>query len=112
MIYAFRGEFQPIHFHETTLSLHVNLVENFLVQVHHPTLLEGRFLHRQLQDFLWDIAPSNGFPVIAFDQDSAESEVKFEYDDFTGTLSNNKFLASKFYQEDSGTLADESLVFQ
>jgi len=105
-----QGKTESINFHETALSVHVDLKENFEVPPQTPTVLESRLLHRQLQDFAWDIAPSDGFPTIAFDSESSQSEVKFEYV-YAGTLSENKFLQPTIFQEDCITPADSSLAF-
>jgi hypothetical protein len=65
---------------------------------------------RQLADFNWDIMPEDGFPSIAFDDTNEESEVIFKYN-FTGTLSDSKFLGVTLYQSDCVTAPDASLAF-
>jgi hypothetical protein len=65
---------------------------------------------RQLGDFDWDIEPEDGFPSIAFDDANEESEVIFKYN-FTGTLSDRKFLGVTLYQNDCITAPDASLAF-
>jgi hypothetical protein len=66
---------------------------------------------RQLAgDFNWDIQPEDGFPSIAFDDTNEDSEVIFKYN-FTGTLTDRKFLDVKLYKNDCITAADASLAF-
>jgi hypothetical protein len=65
---------------------------------------------RQLGDFDWDITPEDGYPVIAFDDTNEDSEVVFKYN-FTGNLTDNKFLEVKLFQNDCSTAADASLAF-
>ena len=66
---------------------------------------------RQLAgDFDWDIQPEDGFPSIAFDDTNEDSEVIFKYN-FTGTLTDRKFLDVKLYKNDCVTAADASLAF-
>jgi hypothetical protein len=66
---------------------------------------------RQLAgDFTWDIEPEDGFPIIGFNNNTEESEVAFKYN-FTGTLSDRKYLDVKLYQNDCVSAADVSLKF-
>jgi hypothetical protein len=66
---------------------------------------------RQLAgDFDWDIQPEDGYPSIAFDDTNEDSEVIFKYN-FTGTLTDRKFLDVKLYKNDCVTAADASLAF-
>jgi hypothetical protein len=66
---------------------------------------------RQLAgDFDWDIQPEDGYPSIAFDDTNEDSEVVFKYN-FTGTLTDRKFLDVKLYKNDCITAADASLAF-
>jgi hypothetical protein len=68
-------------------------------------------MDRQLAgDFEWDIQPEDGFPTIAFDDTNEESEVIFKYN-FTGTLTDTKFLEVKLYQNDCVQASDASLAF-
>jgi hypothetical protein len=61
-------------------------------------------------DFDWDIQPEDGYPSIAFDDTNEDSEVIFKYN-FTGTLTDRKFLDVKLYKNDCITAADASLAF-
>jgi hypothetical protein len=66
---------------------------------------------RQLAgDFNWDIQPEDGYPSIAFDDANEESEVVFKYN-FTGTLTDRKFLDVKLYGNDCVSASDASLAF-
>jgi hypothetical protein len=65
---------------------------------------------RQLGDFDWDVQPEDGYPVIALDDANGDSEVVFKYN-YTGTLSPNKYLDVKLFQNDCSTAADASLAF-
>jgi hypothetical protein len=66
---------------------------------------------RQLAgDFDWDIMPEDGYPSIAFDDTNEDSEVIFKYN-FTGALTDRKFLDVKLYKNDCITAADASLAF-
>jgi hypothetical protein len=58
----------------------------------------------------WDIEPEDGYPSIAFDDANEESEVIFKYN-FTGTLSDRKFLGVTLYQNDCVSAPDASLAF-
>jgi len=62
------------------------------------------------QDFSWDIKSVQDYPIIGFNSESANSEVEFKYN-YTGILSDNKFLETKLYRDDCVTPADESLAF-
>jgi hypothetical protein len=71
----------------------------------------GNDMARQLAgDFDWDIQPEDGYPSIAFDDTNEDSEVIFKYN-FTGTLTDRKFLDVKLYKNDCVTAADASLAF-
>jgi hypothetical protein len=66
---------------------------------------------RQLAgDFDWDIQPEDGFPSINFDDTNEDSEVIFKYN-FTGTLTDRKFLGVKLFRNDCVTAPDASLAF-
>ena len=65
---------------------------------------------RQLGDFDWDVQPEDGYPVIALDDANGDNEVVFKYN-YTGTLSPNKYLDVKLFQNDCSTAADASLAF-
>jgi hypothetical protein len=66
---------------------------------------------RQLAgDFAWDIMPEDGYPSIAFNDTNKNSEVIFKYN-FTGTLTDSKFLNVKLLRNDCLTAADASLAF-
>jgi hypothetical protein len=66
---------------------------------------------RQLAgDFNWDIQPEDGYPSIAIDDENEESEVIFKYN-FTGTLTDRKFLDVKLYRNDCVSASDASLAF-
>jgi hypothetical protein len=65
---------------------------------------------RQLGDFEWEITPEDGYPSIAFDDANEESEVIFKYN-FTGNLSDRKYLDVRLYQNDCITASDASLAF-
>jgi uncharacterized protein (UPF0297 family) len=68
-------------------------------------------LTRQLAgDFDWNIQSDDGFPIIAFNDNTKDSEVVFKYN-ITGTLSDRKILTATLYQSDCITAADKSLVF-
>jgi hypothetical protein len=69
---------------------------------------ESADMARKLADFDWDIQSEDGFPVIAFNADTEESEVVFKYN-FTGTISSTKFLDATIYQNDCTTSGDDSL---
>jgi len=60
------------------------------------------------ENFAWEIEPEDGYPIIAFDQGNADSEIVFRYN-FTGTLSAQKYLTSAIYEDDCTTEADASL---
>jgi hypothetical protein len=68
-------------------------------------------MDRQLADFNWDIAPEDGYPIIGFSNSTEEGEVVFKYN-FTGTLSDQKYLDVKLYQNDCVSAADQSLAFK
>jgi hypothetical protein len=71
----------------------------------------GNVIARQFAgDFAWDIQPEDGYPIIAFDDTNEDSEVLFKYN-FTGTLTDRKFLDVKLYKNDCVTVADASLAF-
>jgi hypothetical protein len=73
--------------------------------------LESADMARQLAgDFDWQIQPEDGFPVIAFNGATEESEVVFKYN-FTGIITTTKFLEVNLYQNDCTTDADGSLTF-
>jgi len=74
------------------------------------TLVTLAALANAQADFAWGVASKKDYPIFVFDNDSTESEVEFKYD-FEGTLSENKFLESKLYQNDCITPADASLAF-
>jgi hypothetical protein len=61
-------------------------------------------------DFNWDIQPEDGYPSIAFDDANEESEIIFKYN-FTGTLTDRKFLDVKLYRNDCVSASDASLAF-
>jgi hypothetical protein len=63
--------------------------------------LSSSSISRELagDDFQWDIEPEDGFPIIAFNNTTEDSEVFFKYN-FTGTLSDSKFFAIKLYESD------------
>jgi hypothetical protein len=61
-------------------------------------------------DFLWDIQSEDGFPSIAINDANENSEVIFKYN-FTGNLTESKYLDVKLYQNDCITVADTSLAF-
>jgi hypothetical protein len=61
-------------------------------------------------DFDWDIQAKAGYPSIAFDDTNEDCEVIFKYN-FTGTLTDRKFLDVKLYMNDCVTAADASLAF-
>jgi hypothetical protein len=67
-------------------------------------------MDRQLGDLSWDIQPEDGYPIIGFNNNTEESEVAFKYN-FTGTLSDRKFLDAKLYQNDCVSASDASLAF-
>ncbi len=75
-----------------------------------PESANSNEVARNLGDFDWDIMPEDGFPSIAFDDANEESEVIFKYN-FTGTLTDRKFLDVKLYKNDCVTAADASLAF-
>lgn len=69
------------------------------------------FADRMLQgDFEWDITPEYGYPTIAFDEANDENEVVFKYN-FTGAISQSKYLAVGLFQADCNQTADASLNF-
>jgi hypothetical protein len=71
----------------------------------------GNAMARQLAgDFDWGIQPEDGYPSIAFDDTNEGSEVIFKYN-YTGTLTDTKFLEVKLYTNDCLTAADASLAF-
>jgi hypothetical protein len=71
----------------------------------------GNDMSRQLAgDFDWDIQPEDGFPSISFDDTNEDSEVIFKYN-FTGTLTDRKFLDVKLFRNDCVTASDASLAF-
>jgi hypothetical protein len=64
-------------------------------------------------DFEWDIQPEEGYPSINFDDTNdtnKDSDVAFKFN-FTGTLTDRKFLDVKLYKNDCVTAADDSLAF-
>jgi hypothetical protein len=61
-------------------------------------------------DFDWDIQPEDGYPSISFDDTNEESEVIFKYN-FTGTLTDRKFLDVKLFKNDCVSASDASLAF-
>jgi hypothetical protein len=65
---------------------------------------------RQMADFNWDIEPREGFPVIAFNDSTEDSEVVFMYD-YTGTLTAAKNISLELFKYDCVTPADSSLAF-
>jgi hypothetical protein len=71
---------------------------------------ESTDMARQLGDFDWAIQPEDGFPVIAFNGTTEDSEVVFKYN-FTGIITASKFLEVNLYQNDCITDADGSLTF-
>ena len=75
-----------------------------------PESANSNEVARNLGDFDWDIEPEDGYPSIAFDDANEESEVIFKYN-FTGTLSDRKFLGVTLYQNDCVSLPDDSLAF-
>jgi hypothetical protein len=75
-----------------------------------PESANSNEVSRQLGDFNWDIEPEDGYPMIAFDDANEESEVTFKYN-FTGTLSDRKYLGVTLYQSDCISLPDASLAF-
>ena len=62
---------------------------------------------RQQADFSWSVVPREGFPVIAFNDTTEESEVLFKYD-YKGTLTDSKNLSMSLFQNDCLTPADSS----
>jgi hypothetical protein len=56
-----------------------------------------------------NIRQRNGFPVIGIDDTTIESYVVFKYD-YTGALSDRKYLEVNLYQNDCTSPADESLI--
>lgn len=64
---------------------------------------------RQLADFSWTIVPREGFPAIAFNDTTEDSEVLFKYD-YTGTLTGSKNLSVSLFQNDCLTPADSSAL--
>lgn len=82
------------------------------VDVHESSLNEGLksfTSQRQMADFSWNITTREGFPVIAFNDSTENSEVQFMYD-YTGTLTASKTITVLLYQYDCVTPADSSLV--
>jgi hypothetical protein len=75
-----------------------------------PESANSNEVARNLGDFDWDIEPEDGYPSIAFDDANEESEVKFKYN-FTGTLSDRKFLGVTLFQNDCVSAPDDSLAF-
>jgi hypothetical protein len=75
-----------------------------------PESANSNEVARNLGDFDWDIEPEDGYPSIAFDDANEESEVIFKYN-FTGTLSDRKFLGVTLYQNDCVSAPDASLAF-
>jgi hypothetical protein len=75
-----------------------------------PESANSNDVARQLGDFDWDITPEDGYPIIGFGNSTEESEVVFKYN-FTGNLTDNKFLEVKLFQNDCSTAADASLAF-
>jgi hypothetical protein len=70
----------------------------------------GSDMARQLAgNFDWEIEPEDGYPIIAFDDSNEQSEVIFKYN-FTGTLSDTKFLDVNLYQNDCGSASDASFA--
>jgi hypothetical protein len=72
-------------------------------------------------DFEWDIQLEDGYPNIVIDDTNKDTriavedtnkdnEVIFKFN-FTGTLTDRKFLEVKLYTNDCVTAADDSLVF-
>jgi hypothetical protein len=82
------------------------------IDVHESSFNEGfkSFTsQRQMADFSWNITTREGFPVIAFDDSTENSEVQFMYD-YTGILTGSKNITVSLYQYDCVTPADSSLV--
>jgi hypothetical protein len=79
------------------------------VGLHESSFKSFTTAQRQMADFSWDITPREGFPVIAFNDTTENSEVQFMYD-YTGTLTVNKNISVLLYQYDCVTPADSSLV--
>jgi hypothetical protein len=75
-----------------------------------PESANSNEVARNLGDFDWEIMPEDGFPSIAFDDANEESEVIFKYN-FTGTLSDRKFLGVRLFQNDCVSTPDASLAF-
>jgi hypothetical protein len=75
-----------------------------------PASANSNDMDRQLGDLSWDIQPEDGYPIIGFSNSTEESEVAFKYN-FTGTLSDRKFLDVKLYQNDCVSAPDASLAF-
>jgi hypothetical protein len=75
-----------------------------------PESANSNEVARNLGDFDWDIMPEDGFPSIAFDDANEDSEVIFKYN-FTGTLSDRKFLGVRLFQNDCVSTPDASLAF-
>jgi hypothetical protein len=74
-----------------------------------PMSANSNDMDRQLGDFTWDIAPEDGYPIIGFNNSTEQGEVIFKYN-FTGTLSDQKYLDAKLYQNDCVSAADRSLA--
>ena len=75
-----------------------------------PESANSNEVARNLGDFDWDIMPEDGFPSIAFDDANEESEVIFKYN-FTGALSDRKYLGVRLFQNDCVSTPDASLAF-
>jgi hypothetical protein len=60
---------------------------------------ESTDMARQLGDLDWAIQPEDGFPQIAFNSSSDDSEVVFKYN-FTGIISDSKFFEINLYMND------------
>jgi hypothetical protein len=76
-----------------------------------PASVNSNDMARQLAgDFDWDIQPEDGYPIISFNDTNKENEVVFKYN-FTGALSESKFLDVNLYQNDCVSASDASLTF-
>jgi hypothetical protein len=90
--------------------LHVAMLAATAFSQSTPASANSNDMDRQLGDFTWDIVPEDGYPIIGFSNGTDQGEVVFKYN-FTGTLSDQKYLDAKLYQNDCVSDADQSLAF-
>jgi hypothetical protein len=90
--------------------LHLAMLASTAFSQRTPESANSNDMDRQLGDFTWDIEPEDGYPIIGFSNSTERGEVVFKYN-FTGTLSDQKYLDVKLYQNDCVSAADQSLAF-